>query len=141
MSNYTTDLENQLNRIGKDIRTFVERLVPVESGDFDFSPDCDIIESDTGFKIVTDLPGMESDDIRITLKNRVLTINGEREFTPEEGEVLKREERKQGVFSRSFAIPVEATSGDVKAKFKNGVLTVFIPKGENEEMAHRITIE
>jgi len=141
MSNYTTDLENQLNRIGKDIRTFVERLVPVESGDFDFSPDCDILESDEGFKIITDLPGMESDDIRITLKNRVLAISGEREFTPEEGDVLKREERKQGVFSRSFAIPVEATSSDVKAKFKNGVLTVFIPKAENEEKAHRITIE
>ena len=106
MSNYTTDLENQLNRIGKDIRSFVERLVPIETEDFDFSPDCDIVESEDGFKIVTDLPGMESDDIRITLKNRVLTISGEREFALEEGEVLKREERKQGVFSRSFANPV-----------------------------------
>ncbi|MGF1671368.1 MAG: Hsp20/alpha crystallin family protein [Balneolaceae bacterium] len=141
MSNYTIDIENHLNKLGKDVKNFIERLVPLETGDTDFLPDSDIIESDSGYKIVTDLPGMKKEQIHITLKERVLTISGERELTLDKDEVLKRKERKQGVFSRAFAIPVEAGSSDVKASFKNGVLTVTIPKSENSEKAHSITIE
>jgi len=141
MSDYTIDLENHLNKLGKDIRHFVERLIPLESGETDFSPDCDISESDTGFKIIMDLPGMTKDQIKITLKDRVLTISGERALYLDKGETLKRKERKQGVFSRAFAIPVEAGSSEVKASFKHGVLTINVPKAESSEAAHTITIE
>lgn len=141
MSDYTIDLENQLNKLGKDIRHFVERLVPLETGETDFSPDCDIIESSSGFKIVMDLPGMNKDQIKITLKERVLTVSGERELYLDKDEKLKREERKQGVFSRAYAVPVEAGTSEVKASFKDGVLTVTVPKSEKTESAHTITIE
>jgi len=141
MSDYTVDLENHLNKLGKDIRHFVERLVPLESGETDFSPDCDIIESSTSFKIVMDLPGMNKDQIKITLKERVLTVSGERELYLDKDEKLKRKERKQGVFSRAYAVPVEAGTSEVKASFKEGVLTVTVPKSDKTESSHTITIE
>lgn len=141
MSDFTIDIEKQLNKLGKEIQTFVEKIVPLADDDSDFTPLSDIVESGNEFKILMDLPGMTKKEIRIALKERVLTISGERINGLSEQEELKRQERKEGVFSRSFAIPAHVKAGDANAQFKNGVLIITMPKADSEGDAQSIPIK
>ncbi|MDZ7718185.1 MAG: Hsp20/alpha crystallin family protein [Balneolaceae bacterium] len=128
MSNLNIDIEKQLSRLGKDIQGFVERMVPLNVEAGDFKPDCDIVESENLYSLYMDLPGMKKKEISITLKDRILTVSGERELFLEDDEILKRSERTQGSFSRSFALPENADVSSVTATFKDGVLHVKISK-------------
>lgn len=130
MSNFKIDIENQLTSLGREIQQFVERMTPLDD-ERDFSPACDIVESDNLFRIMADLPGMEKEQVKITLKDRVLRIEGTRELYLENDEILKREERPQGSFIRSFSIPDHADASSIEASFKNGVLTIRISKKDS----------
>jgi len=130
MSNLNIDIEKQLSRLGKDIQGFVERMVPLTVETGDFKPDCDIVESEEEFKILLDLPGLSKKEIGIALKDNVLTVKGEREIELADGEEFKREERRRGAFARSFAIPQQVNTAEIKATFRNGVLTIAMPKSE-----------
>lgn len=143
MSNLNIDIEKQLSRLGKDIQGFVERLVPLNVETGDFKPACDIVESNDTYSLYVDLPGMKKKDISITQKERVLTVSGERELFLEDDEVLKRSERTQGSFSRSFALPENAEVSSVTATFKEGVLQVKISKKgpESEDDSQSIPIK
>jgi HSP20 family protein len=132
MSNFTIDIEKQLSRLGKDLQNLVERVVPAGSEMNDFHPHCDLIESGHTYIIQMDVPGMEKDQLKITQKDRVITISGERELYLEDDAELKRSERKQGSFSRSFALPENVDFSSVSATCKNGVLTVKADKTENK---------
>lgn len=109
--------------------------------------DMDVTETDEAITIRCDVPGMQKDDIDISLKGNVLTIKGERkveeETKDEEGRVISRE-RRFGSFARSFTVPEEVKPEDVKTSYENGVLTIVVPKQkpapEKEEEAVRIKI-
>ena len=134
MSNFTIDIEKQLSKLGKDIQQFVEKIAPADAAHGHFSPDCDITESDSAFSVFMDLPGMKKKQITIELKDRVMTVSGERELYLEDGEKRKKAERKFGSFSRSFAIPQYADESSIKATFSNGVLQISLIKtGQDEE--------
>lgn len=133
MSNFTIDIEKQLSKLGKDIQQFVEKMAPVQHTAGSFFPDCDISESESTYKLVMDVPGMSKEQIKITLKERVLTVSGERELYLEDGEELKRSERQQGSFSRSFALPENTDPSAISATFKDGVLQVTVAKTGAEE--------
>lgn len=140
MSNFKIDIEKQLTSLGREIQQFVERLTPLDD-ERDFSPVCDIVESDNLYRIMADLPGMEKEQVKITLKDRVLKIEGTRELYLENEETLKREERPQGSFIRSFSIPDNADASSIEASFKNGVLTVrILKKGSGDAEADSIPI-
>lgn len=128
MNDFTVEIEKQLSRLGRDIQEFVEKIVPVHESVGDFSPDCDIIESESDFRILMDLPGITKKQIRIELKDNVLRVSGEREHKLDEDFVVKRSERKSGAFSRSFAIPEHIDGSETSASFKNGVLAITMPK-------------
>ncbi len=133
MSDFTEfgiEIEKHLSKIGKDVQQFMEKVVPLTNEDKDFAPDCDIVESDDEYKILLDLPGLAKKEIGIALKNNVLTVKGEREITASEGEEFKRQERKRGAFARSFALPENVNSAEISASFRNGVLTVSMPKSD-----------
>ena len=94
-------------------------------------PPMDIYEDDQNFVLYADLPGMVRDDIELHLENRTLTIRGERKPEKE----LKREnfhqmERDTGRFARSFTLPQTIESEKISASFKEGVLTVVLPKAD-----------
>ncbi|MCC5942299.1 MAG: Hsp20/alpha crystallin family protein [Balneolaceae bacterium] len=134
MSNFTIDIEKQLSKLGKDIQQFVEKIAPAETANGHFSPDCDITESSSTFSVMMDLPGMKKKQIKIELKDRVMTVSGERELYLEDGEKRKKAERKFGSFSRSFAIPQSADESSISATFSNGVLHISLNKtGEEDE--------
>lgn len=128
MGDFTVNIEKQLTKLGKDIQDFVERVVPLEDQGQDFVPVCDIIESADTFVIRMDLPGLSKKEINIALKEQVLTVRGERVVELNEDESFKRQERKAGVFSRSFALPQSVDTTETDALFRNGVLKITMPK-------------
>ncbi len=130
MSEFTIDVEKQLNKLGRDLQQFVERIVPLEDKGYDFTPACDIVESEEEYKILLDLPGLSKKEINIALKEHVLTIKGERTQETGDGESYRRQERRTGVFSRSFALPENVNAAETEARFRNGVLTVSMPKSD-----------
>ncbi|MDX1617448.1 MAG: Hsp20/alpha crystallin family protein [Balneolaceae bacterium] len=130
MSEFTIDIERQLSKLGKDIQDFVERIVPMEDKGQDFTPACDIVESEEDYKILLDLPGLTKKEINIALKDHVLTVKGERSDELSEGEAYRRQERRHGVFSRSFALPENVNAAETDARFRSGVLTITMPKSE-----------
>lgn len=129
-SEFGIEVEKHLSKLGKDIQQFVEKVVPLANEEKDFAPDCDIVESEDEFKILLDLPGLSKKEIGIGLKNSVLTVKGERDITIDEDEEFKRQERRRGAFARAFAVPQNVNAAEVQASFRNGVLTITMPKSE-----------
>lgn len=127
MSEFSIDIEKQLTRLGKDIQNIVERIVPLEDKGHDFTPDCDIIESEEEFIIKLDLPGLSKEEINLALKDRVLTVKGERADEVAD-QSYRRQERSTGVFSRSFALPENVNTAEIDARCSHGVLTITMPK-------------
>ena len=99
-----------------------------------FSPRVDIKEKKGKYEITADLPGVNKDDLSVTLENGVLTIEAstEEEKTEEEDGKVIRKERRSGKFMRSFNLGTDVKESDVKAKFKNGVLKLTVPTAEKQ---------
>ncbi len=99
-----------------------------------FSPSIDIEERDDHYLVTADLPGVSKDDIEITLDHGVLTLQAQRSDETEEkkkGKVIRRE-RRSGSFMRSFNVGSSATEADINAQFKDGVLTLTVPRMTDE---------
>jgi HSP20 family protein len=92
-------------------------------------PAVDVVESEKGYEITADLPGMEEKDIEIKVTDGILTMKGERQ---EEKEEKKKDyylqERSFGSFQRSFELPESVDADKIEASFRKGVLTVKLPK-------------
>jgi HSP20 family protein len=96
-----------------------------------WTPLVDIKETPTELKFIAELPGMEEKDVEVELNGDVLTIRGNRSFEKNENkEDYVRVERAYGSFVRSFTLSHEVKMDAIKATFKNGLLTVTIPKVE-----------
>lgn len=94
-----------------------------------FAPTFEVKETNEGFVIKADLPGVEDKDLDINLHNGVLTVAGHRDAeTRKEGETYAIYERQYGSFTRSFALPDVADSDRIDAKLDGGVLTLLIAK-------------
>ena len=94
-------------------------------------PSVDIAEDKDRFVLTAELPGVSKDDIKINLNNSTLTIEGEKKAQTEnkDGEYY-RSERFYGKFSRSFTLNSEIENDKIKADFRDGILTVSLPKSE-----------
>ncbi len=96
-----------------------------------WAPVVDVMETDEEFQIRAELPGVEKKDVKLSVEEGVLTISGHREQEKEEkGKRYHRIERAYGSFARSFTVPDAVDEQKVAAEFKNGVLTVRLPKSE-----------
>ncbi len=97
-----------------------------------WAPLVDISEDEQEYLIKAELPGIEKDQVKVTVENGILLITGERTSEHEEkNRKYHRVERSYGSFIRSFSLPDDADGTKVKAEFKNGVLKVHLPKDEN----------
>jgi HSP20 family protein len=97
-----------------------------------WSPLVDISEDDQEYLIKAELPGIEKDQVKVTMENGLLLITGERTSENEEkNKKYHRVERSYGSFLRTFGLPDDADGTKIKAEFKNGVLKVHVPKSEN----------
>jgi HSP20 family protein len=97
----------------------------------DWVPSVDVSETDGEYQIKAEIPDVKKEDVRVTLENGVLTIQGERKQEKEErGKKYHRVERSYGSFVRSFTLPDLVDDEKVKAEFKDGVLNLHLPKSE-----------
>jgi len=96
-----------------------------------WTPAVDVSEDKSTVKIVAELPGVRSEDVKLSIENNVLTIRGEKKQEVEDNsERVHRYERLYGSFERAFALSTSIDCDKIEAKFENGILTVTLPKGE-----------
>ncbi len=97
----------------------------------DWSPVVDICETDDEYSIRAEIPEVDKKNLKVTIQNGVLTIQGERKREKEEkGKRFHRIERSYGTFARSFTLPGEVDEERLKADFHDGLLVVHLPKSE-----------
>jgi HSP20 family protein len=115
-------------------------LVPLSGEWGAFSPQVDVSEAEDEIVVSAELPGLDQEDIDVSLSNGTLLIRGEkREEKEEKGESYYRSERAYGAFRRDIPLPSAVDAEQVDAVFKKGVLTITLPKTE-EAKAKKVTL-
>lgn len=109
-----------------------------DSGFFSgWTPALDVFDDKDRLVVMVELPGMKKDDIDISMHDGTLTVSGERKTEHEEKEGQSfRSERYFGKFQRSLTLPTAVDAGKIKATYKDGVLTVDLPKAEEAKPKH-----
>ncbi len=127
----STSLENQV------IRLFEDNFIRDRSGHADlatWAPPVDIYETENELVVKADLPDLEEKDIDVRVENNTLTIRGERKFEKAVNEDnYLRVERAYGPFTRSFSLPNTVSSENIRAEYRNGVLTLHMAKREESK--------
>jgi HSP20 family protein len=104
-------------------------------------PATDLIENENEFRLVTELPGLAREDVKITINDNVVTLRGEKKAETESKKENRHHiERTYGAFERSFHLATPVDKEKVKARFDNGVLTVVLPKS-GESRTQEINID
>lgn len=104
-------------------------------------PKVDVFETTKSLNVEVEIPGVKKEDIKLTLEDNILTIQGEKKVE-ERNDVQKsfRCERSFGSFKRSFTLPVDVNPDKVNAKFENGLLSITLEKYEAQSLSEK-TIE
>jgi HSP20 family protein len=95
-----------------------------------WSPAVDIFENENELVLKADLPEVDPKNVGIQIENGTLTLKGERKFEEHKNKAVHRVERGYGAFVRAFTLPETVDPEKVKADYKNGVLTISLPKKE-----------
>jgi HSP20 family protein len=104
-------------------------------------PAMNLYSGDEGVILTAEIPGVEMDDLEITVLGETLTLSGSRNMLEaEEGVTYHRRERSQGQFTRTVELPFRVDGDSVEAKFSNGVLHITLPRVE-EEKPRKITVK
>ena len=120
-------LHHRFNRLTDDPFFRTDRESAEDMGTW--YPVVDMFENDDSFVIKAELPGMGKDDIAVDVKDRVLTLKGERNYDNEvKEENYYRRERSYGKFQRAFSLPADVDSDKIKADFRDGLLKIEVPK-------------
>lgn len=132
------DLHRQMNRLFDDLFD--------QDGDSGFyaragiaAPAMDIHQDDKQVEITAELPGVKEEDIDITIDDGVLTLRGEKKSTREDKESGYRE-RSYGSFERRLTLPSNIDEDNCSADFKDGVLTITLPKSEDKARGRKIQL-
>ena len=105
--------------------------MPMERQDL-WAPIVDIVENNGNIEVKVELPGMNKDDIKVTIKNNMLRLSGERKQEEETTEkTFHRSERYFGKFCRTIQLPADIDADKIKAQYKDGVLNLTLPKPES----------
>jgi HSP20 family protein len=133
---------DQLTNLRDEINRFFE--APTDNGSDVFNtwaPPLDLYEDKDNIILTAELPGLKKEDIDISLHDDVITISGERRNEKKyEGSETSRQERFFGRFTRSLTLPKPVNASKVKAAYKDGTLTVTLPKSE-EAKPRQIAIQ
>ncbi len=105
-----------------------------------FVPRSDIYETEDQIIIVMDMPGVQKDNIEISLEKTVLAVNGYADLEEPDGFALARAEYEVGDYERSFRISNQINRDEIEAEYKNGVLHLILPKTE-EALKRKIDVK
>ena len=132
------EMGDRLNRVFAGLgRPALGRTAPGEASREaltvpEWAPVVDITETDDEFLIKAELPEVKREEVKVSVENGVLTIQGERKQEKEEkGKKFHRVERYYGSFMRTFTVPDNVDEKKVRAEFKDGVLNLHLPKAES----------
>ncbi len=124
---------NPFNEIEELSNFFNDRFF-TEKGENELSfwkPTSDITETKHAYKVKAEMPGIPKDDIAISVKGNVLTIKGEKKKEKKEKDAnFHHTERVYGLYQRQLVIPEDVKADKIRAGYKDGVLELYIPKGE-----------
>ena len=124
--------EESLSRSGKDQEDLTVGR---------WSPAIDVMENEQEIVIKGELPGIELKNVEVLIKDNLLTLRGERKFEKEEEkENYHRIERAYGAFQRVFTLPASVEQDKVKAKMRDGILEIRLPKAK-KELPKKVEIE
>ena len=121
-TSFRKEMDDVLSRFG---------LEPENWPSIEHVPALDLSETETAVEVKMDVPGLKPEDIEIQVRGNLLTICGKTsEEKEEKGREFHRIERHQGAFSRSVTLPCDVVGAKANAEYKNGVLTLTMPKTE-----------
>lgn len=133
-------LQDRMNRLFEDA---TQRRTQTDTGagdDFeraDWAPAADVYETDSGYSIAMDLPGIDREALEIDIDDNRLIVKGTREISESK---QHRSERPRGRFLRTFTVPGSVDQAKIGAEYKNGVLQINLPK-RNEQKPKKIDIK
>ena len=121
-----------LSSLPKDLDHFFGNFgLDFQNTDKVWNPSIDVIESENDYEVKAEIPGMEKDDIKVSFEDNMVTLTGEKKRESEENDRnYRRIERSYGKFERSFRLPNGINVDEIKANYKNGVLSISMPKSE-----------
>lgn len=121
-ASFRKEMDDMLSRFGME---------PENWPSLEHVPALDLSETEAAVEVKMDVPGLKPEDIEIQVRGNLLTISGKtKEEKEEKGREYHRIERRQGEFSRSVTLPCDVVGTKAKAEYKNGVLTLTMPKTE-----------
>jgi HSP20 family protein len=130
---WAADSSRDLDQLRREMDTLFSRFTtasPLSGSWRGVFPAVNLYETADAYVLTAELPGVEPDDIRVSLEGSTVTLNGERkiDYADEEGTSLHRAERQAGHFRRAFELPAAVAPNKVEAVYKNGVLMLRLPK-------------
>lgn len=129
-----------INELASDMNELVGTILGEQPTKASFVPAMDVEETESGYQLSLDVPGVDPDNIHIELEDGHVTIHGERHAGTESDQVTwRRVERSFGEFRRKFRLPEVVDQERIEANYENGVLTVGLPKIE-KQAAKRIVV-
>jgi HSP20 family protein len=131
-NDFASDISQMQREMNRLMDTFFRGDVAPESEFASFLiPAVDISETDDNYVVEAELPGLTKEDVKISVKGNILTIRGEKKQEKNETRKnLQRNERCYGTFMRSFTLPSHVEADNIEAEFKDGILSITLPKIE-----------
>jgi HSP20 family protein len=131
-------MQRRMNRLFDDFMAPLPGLLPYEDMGASFTPRVDVEEDEKEVRVTAELPGMDAKDIDISIHRDVLTLRGEKSSEREEKKgQYHRIERSYGSFERQIPLGVEVVGEKAAAEYRNGVLTITLPKPAGEAATTR----
>ncbi|MFH1943643.1 MAG: Hsp20/alpha crystallin family protein [bacterium] len=123
------NIQDEMNRIFNAF--FTRSPEKAEEGSLLWTPLVDIVETDEEITVMAEIPGMRKEDVKISIQDNILTLKGEKKQEKESNKKNShRMERSYGVFEKSFSLPSSIQTDKVKASYKDGILTIHLPKAQ-----------
>jgi HSP20 family protein len=139
------DLNRDIARLFDELLQAPARAVPAEFASTAtptvITPQINLSETEGELKVTAELPGVDLDDLEIYVVDDILMIGGEKSIgRSADDENFHLVERASGAFRRSVQLPFKPAADQVRASFENGVLTVVVPKGEQQQPKKRVEV-
>ncbi len=131
-----------LDELRRELNSEFRTPMGVFQGTRGVYPPVNLYESDEGYVLTAELPGVAPDNVDVSIEGSTVTLSGERkiEYAAGDGVAVHRRERQSGTFRRAFELPTEIDVDHASATHKNGVLTLNLPKSPAAK-PRQITIE